>query len=373
MSDSIEPVLTDAVDSAEGSAFRQVLNQSLRIFFKDALRISLTNPAQAYFFFKTIRWQRKAARLRTDWARQGIPVPPIMIFSITNRCNLNCKGCFNLALRQSAGDEMSPQKLRGIIAEAKELGISFVVLGGGEPLVRPEILEIIPHFPEMIFLVFTNGLLIDEPVLMKLKRQKNIVPVISIEGYEQDTDQRRGQGIYRRLQPIIENLKNNGIFWSVSITVTSLNYSHITSQQFVPDLVKLGCKLFFLVEYTPISPGTEEWLLTDEQRADLIHWRDSLRARYPALFIAIPGDEEEIGSCLSAGRGFIHISADGNVEPCPFAPYSDANLNRLSLKDALQSEFLRTIRQNHGELRETEGGCALWVKREWVRSVLPSK
>lgn len=76
--------------------------------------------------------------------------------------------------------------------------------------------------------------------------------------------------------------------------------------------------------------------------------------------------------CLSAGRGFVHINATGDIEPCPFAPYSDINLRDSSLKDALQSEFLKTIRQNHRELSETEGGCALWVKREWVRSLLKS-
>ena len=97
--------------------------------------------------------------------------------------------------------------------------------------------------------------------------------------------------------------------------------------------------------------------------------RNSLRSKFNALFITVPGDEEEIGGCMSAGKGFIHINAEGGVEPCPFAPYSDANLNELSLQEALQSEFLKKIRDNHEHLSETEGGCALWVKREWVRSV----
>ena len=144
----------------------------------------------------------------------------------------------------------------------------------------------------------------------------------------------------------------------------------ITDRQFIQDLYDLGCKLSFFVEYTPISEGTEHWLLTEKQREDLIIKRDSFRSDYRALFIAIPGDEEEIGGCLSAGRGFIHISADGDVEPCPFAPYSDTNVRDSSLRDALQSEFLKAIRQNHDQLHETEGGCALWVKRVWVRSLL---
>ncbi len=84
----------------------------------------------------------------------------------------------------------------------------------------------------------------------------------------------------------------------------------------------------------------------------------------------MPEDEEEMGGCMSAGKGFIHINAEGDVEPCPFAPYSDTNLNESTLREALQSEFLRKIRQNNEHLSETEGGCALWIKREWVRSVL---
>jgi MoaA/NifB/PqqE/SkfB family radical SAM enzyme len=138
-------------------------------------------------------------------------------------------------------------------------------------------------------------------------------------------------------------------------------------------MVGLGCRLFFFVEYTPIREGTEDWLLTDEQRTNLMKARDSFRSKFPALFIAVPGDEEDIGGCLSAGRGFVHVSAEGNVEPCPFAPYSDTNLRDSSLKEALQSEFLKTIRNNHDQLEETGGGCALWIKREWVRSLVHTR
>jgi MoaA/NifB/PqqE/SkfB family radical SAM enzyme len=131
----------------------------------------------------------------------------------------------------------------------------------------------------------------------------------------------------------------------------------------------MGCKLFFFLEYTPINEETGDWVLTDEQRIQLMITRDSLRSEFRALFITVPGDEEEIGGCLSAGKGFIHINAEGDVEPCPFAPYSDANLLKTSLKEALQSEFLKMIRESDEHLNETEGGCALWIKREWLRSL----
>ena len=350
--------------------FRIVLNRSLKIFFKDALRVSLKNPSHALFFIRTIKWQKKAAQIRSSHEQEGIHVPPILIFSITNECNLQCTGCYHKALARESKPEMSDEKIHSILSEAKDLGISFVVLAGGEPLVRQSILEITKDFPEIIFLVFTNGLLIDDEWLAKLKGQHNFVPVVSLEGYEEETDSRRGQGVYGRLLKIVGKIKKAGVFWSVSLTVTRTNFDSVTDEKFIRSLSELGCKLFFFLEYTPIKEGTEDWLLTDKQRTALIAKRDVFRSLFPALFIAVPGDEEEIGGCLSAGRGFVHISAEGNVEPCPFAPYSDVSLIDTPLKEALQSEFLKKIRESDTHLNETGGGCALWIEREWVRTLL---
>jgi hypothetical protein len=148
-------------DEDQGSRYTRVPNKELRFFFRDALRISLKSPRQALFFLRTIGWQARAARVRSRWKRQGIHVLAVMIFSITHRCNLHCKGCYARALHPSSNGDMSEDKLRSIFAEARELGISFAVLAGGEPLVRPEILDITQQYPEIISLMFTNGTLID--------------------------------------------------------------------------------------------------------------------------------------------------------------------------------------------------------------------
>lgn len=355
----------------DNSNYRQILNQSLRVFFKDAVRISLTRPSQALHFFKTVRWQRRAAQIRADYEQQGIQVPPILIFSITNRCNLRCKGCYAQALRHSSTDELDDKKLHDIIDQAHELGMSFMVIAGGEPLVRKELFNITAKYPDIIFLVFTNGLLIDDAVIQKLTRQKNVVPVLSLEGHESDTDDRRGDGVHGQLLKTAQKLKQQKIFYSVSFTVTKFNFDHLTDESLIRHLVKTGCKLFFFLEYSPIQPGTEDWIPTDAQRGVTMDIIRSFRTRFPALFIAVPGDEEEVGGCISAGRGFVHINANGDLEPCPFAPYSDANVKNVSLKDALKSGFLKKLREHHDFLSEVEGGgCALWVKREWVKSVL---
>ncbi len=367
--ESSQPLM-GSVKYRDGLDFRKVLNDSLNVFFRDALRVALTDPSQALHFVRTLNWQRRASAVRTRWKEQGVAVPPILIFSITSRCNLHCKGCYHRALRPDDTTEMDAAKMRSVIAEARELGVSFVMIAGGEPLMRPEILDISGDFPEITFLVFSNGLLISDDIASRLARQRNFVPVLSLEGYEGDTDGRRGAGVYQHLKQTVARLKSRGIFWSVSLTVTRHNFDTLMGEAFIKGLVTEGCKLFFFVEYTPVSKETEDWLLSAEQRTELIKIRDGLRKRYTALFVAIPGDEEEIGGCLSAGRGFIHVSATGDVEPCPFAPYSDCNLNHVSLKDALKSEFLKKIRDGHNRLNEAEGGCALWVERAWVQSLL---
>lgn len=348
--------------------FNRILNNSLNIFFKNALRVALTHPRQAAFFVQTLRWQRKAAKTRLNWEKKGVHVPPIIVLSVTSRCNLHCKGCYHQALRTSSESELSDERLGRLIAEAKELGVSFIVLGGGEPLTRPIVLDVAKSYPGILFLMFTNGLLIDDAVLEKMAAKRNVVPLISLEGNQNGTDERRGTGVYESALKSVAKMKKKGIFWGTSLTMTRFNFADITDQNFLANMVEAGCRLFMLVEYTPVKEGTENWILTKEQRLELLEKRNSFRKKYPALFIALPWDEEEIGGCLSSGRGFIHISADGNVEPCPFVPYSDTNVKRVSLKEALQSSLLRTIRENHDQLKETQG-CALWEKREWVHSL----
>jgi len=360
---------TETRTTMDEKSYINPLNQSLRVFFGEGLRVSLRQPSQAFYFFRTLIWQWEAVRLRSRWKQKGVQVPPIMIFSITNQCNLRCKGCYHHALRSLSEAELNDAKLRNVITEARELGISFVVLAGGEPLVRHEILNITRDFPDILFFMFTNGLLINSEVAGQFRRQRNVVPIVSFEGYREDTDNRRGNGVYERLQATVKLLKSKKVFFGTSLTLTRSNFATVSNNEFIKNLAGQGCKLFFFVEYSPTQKGTEDWVITDEQRASLSRLMSSYRSKFSALFISVPGDEKEFGGCLSAGRGFIHVSAEGNVEPCPFVPYSDTNLRDSSLRDALQSPFLKTIRETQ-EMSEGKGGCALWENREWVQSLL---
>jgi MoaA/NifB/PqqE/SkfB family radical SAM enzyme len=350
------------------------LNQGLRIFFSEFVRVSLRHPSQALFFARTIFWQAAAARRRVRWATDGITVPPIAIFSITNRCNLRCKGCYAQAIRgENAPDELSPEKLRSIVAEADAVGISFFVVAGGEPLTRPEIIDIARDYPHVVFLLITNGMLLDAAMIEKLKAQRNTVPVLSIEGNQAETDGRRGSGVHQRLREKMDELRLAGVFFSLAFTVTRGNFGVVTDADFLQGAVDAGCRLFIHMEYTPIREGTDEWVITEAQRANMKSLVKNFRKRFPAVFIAVPWDEEEQGGCLAAGRGFVHISAAGDLEPCPFAPYSDANLLHVPLEQALRSRFLGLMRENHAMFAETSGGCALWKNRDAVRSLLDTR
>ena len=236
--------------SREKTQYIKPLNSSLGVFFKNAVTVSLKDPAQAYYFLKTVKNQRKAARTRASLAKEGIHVPPIMIFSITNRCNLHCQGCYHQTLRDITKAELNEEKLRRVIAEAGELEISFIVLAGGEPLVRPDILEITRQFPEIIFLMFTNGLMITDDMAAQFKNQSNIVPLISIEGYEQDTDNRRGHGVYAQLKETMEKLRKRKVFFGVSLTVTRTNFDTLIQDDFVdqPNQIRVSdapvCRIY---------------------------------------------------------------------------------------------------------------------------------
>ena len=196
-----------------------ILNRSLRVFFSDAVRVALRDPRQAISFFRSLVWLKKAADVRKKWNRKGFLVPPILIFSITNECNLSCPGCYNRSFHESDGNELGDDKLWQLAEEAKALGVSFFVIAGGEPFLRPVLLDIMKAYPEIIFFVFTNGTLIDDRIIERFKKQKNVVPMISLEGNQEETDERRGDGTFEKLRRTMAKMKDQSIFFGLSLTL----------------------------------------------------------------------------------------------------------------------------------------------------------
>ncbi len=336
------------------------LNVFIKKFFQDILTVTFKDTGIDHLILKAIRNQNKALEKRLVWEKQGLHVPPFMFVSVTNRCNLKCKGCYFYAQNRIMAKDMQQEMLINILEEAGELGISVIFIAGGEPLIRQDLLKIIEKYPDILFIIFSNGLFINTEIVGVLKKQKHIVPIISLEGCKNETDERRGAGIFEHVIKIIEAMKNRRIFFGISLTVTKNNFNSIFSDNYIKQFIDSGCKIFFFVEYIPFQKGTDDLAITDNQKFQISNLIASFRSKYPALFVDFPGAEEKFGGCLGAGRGWIHISPEGTVEPCPFVPFSDVDLNYLSLREALKSsEFLKTIRENHGKLKKSKGGCHL--------------
>ncbi len=349
------------------------MNAELGKFLFNLFKACLWKPKTALFILKAVLKQKKSGKVRAQWEKQGIHVPPYLIASLTRTCNLRCKGCYSHAKTVNSANEMNELQWKQLFHEARELGIFVIMLAGGEPLMRKEILSLCGQFPEILFPVFTNGLLLDKEIINMISITRNIIPVISIEGLLPETDERRGKGVFGAVMEVIDELNKEDVFYGLSITVTRENFDIVTGDTFLKTMSQSGCKLFFLVEYVPVQEGTDNLVITDLQKEQLTGMANELRRKFKGVFVNFPGDENTFGGCLAAGRGFIHVSPDGRVEPCPFAPYSDTRIGDVSLKEALKSELLEKIRENHSSLVESNGGCALWTNREWVKSLLSEK
>ena len=355
----------------ETTEYIDLFDAAIRTLFSDAVRITLRDPSVAAFFVRMRRAQHMAERRRAQLAEEGMHVPPFMILSVTGRCNLACAGCYSQAQERHEEPDMSPAELLSVVRQGHELGVGIMMLAGGEPMTRAdELLAIAREVPDVVFPVFTNGTLLDESLVGRMRGRRNVIPVISLEGRAAQTDARRGEGVADQARAAIARMRRAGVFFGTSLTVTRLNIDTVLDEDYLRGLTDLGCRLFFFVEYVPVREGTESLVLDTAQRARLAVTVASMQRRLRGLFIAFPGDEEAMGGCLAAGRGFIHISPSGRVEPCPFAPFSDASVRDMPLRDALASPLLAAIRENHGRLTETTGGCALWSQHEWVQSLL---
>ena len=357
------------------------MSDAIRRIMAKAYRNVLSNPLEAKAVWRLQQTFLKSEKRRAAVRKaEGVDVPPFLICSISTTCNLHCKGCYARAngiaadSKEEQKETLTPEQWKAIFEEAASLGINFALLAGGEPMMRKDILERVAEVEDMIFPIFTNGTLFGPSYIAFLKQHLNMIPVISIEGMEHSTDERRGKGMYKRAMQSVEMLHAEDLFFGTSITVTTENFELVTSDAFVDNLRALGCKLIIYVEYVPTEPGTEYLAFGEEDLEKMEAVQAHQRERYQdIIIISFPGDEQHMGGCLAAGRGFFHIGPDGSAEPCPFSPFSDSKVTELGVKGALASPLFKKLRDVHLVGGEHSGGCALYEHREEVEQMLKSK
>ncbi|MBQ7720350.1 MAG: radical SAM protein [Clostridia bacterium] len=356
---------------------QKYLTEGVERTVKDALRASAGNPRETAFMLRFAAASAAASKRREKAEKNGDHVPPFLIASITSSCNLHCAGCYSRCTGATT-DETPVKQLTGeewgrIFPEADELGISFILLAGGEPLLRRDVIEAAGERQNILFPVFTNGTYIDQ-YLPIFDRRRNLLPVISVEGGKEATDKRRGDGVYDKLISGVGAMKEKSIIFGASVTVTTENLGEVTSDGFIGPLADLGCRVVFLVEYVPMDGEDEDLAPGDAEREKIKAAVSRLRERYPTtLFITFPGDEKDSEGCIAAGRGFFHINSHGGAEPCPFSPYSDISVRDLPLKEALRSPLFTAIRGEGLLSGEHVGGCALYERRAEVERILAAE
>ena len=354
---------------------QEYLIEGVEGIVSEAIKATLKNPKESAFMLKFAAASRTASKKRRKAEAKGDHIPPFLIASITSKCNLHCAGCYSRCNHATTDSEpvrqLTDEEWQNVFDEAEEIGISFILLAGGEPMLRRGVIEGAGKKQNILFPIFTNGTYLDERYLELFDKFRNLIPVMSIEGSRELTDERRGAGIYDRLIANMDEIHKRGLIFGASVTVTTRNCKEVTSQAFLDSLSEKGCKVVIFVEYVPVTDESRELAPTDTEREYLQNKIRQLRETHPEMvYILFPGDEKSSGGCVAAGRGFFHINSHGGAEPCPFSPYSDINVRDSSLKKAMDSPLFRKLRDEGYLLEDHEGGCVLYEKRELVQQII---
>ena len=272
-----------------------------------------------------------------------INIPWFLLIDPTERCNYHCKGCWAGAYGRI---DMPEKLLNRIINEAKELGIYFIVVSGGEPTMYPHLMDTFKKHPDIAFMMYTNGSLFSKEFSKKIAEVGNVVPCFSVEGFKEKTDERRGPGAWDRVMRAMNNMKELGVPFGYSVTETRYNLSEVIGDEFVDFMVSKGAKIAWYFQYIPIGDKPHlDMMLSPEQRMysyERIHY---IRAHYPLFAADFWNDGPYTGGCLAGGRRYFHITANGGIEPCAFIHISQGNIKNMSLKEALQLPFFKEIQK----------------------------
>ena len=304
-------------------------------------------------------------------------IPWAILMDPTSACNLHCTGCW--AAEYGSRLNLSFERLDDIVQQGKGLGTYMYIFSGGEPLVRrDDIIRLCEKHNDCEFLAFTNATLIDEKFADEMLRVKNFVPAISIEGYEEQTDSRRGKGTYQAVLKAMRILKEKKLPFGASLCYTRQNAETIGSAEYFDHLIDLGCKFAWMFTYIPVGvDAVPDLIATAAQRKFMYDQIREFRATEPIFTMDFWNDGEYVNGCIAGGRQYLHINANGDIEPCAFIHYADSNIREKTLLEAYQSPLFMQYRRNqpfnHNQLRpcpllDNPGRLSQIVKKSGAKS-----
>ena len=367
-------------DKNQTEVFRQILDDPENNWHKylmnlwrdvdnDILKTVFTNFGlnASFFGFPEQRKNEEKYNCNIPWA---------ILMDPTSACNLHCTGCW--AAEYGNKLNLTYEEMDNIVKQANDLGCYFFLFSGGEPLVRKaDIIRLCEAHPDCQFTAFTNATLIDEAFADEMLRVKNFIPAISVEGFEEATDFRRGDGTFKKVETAMSILKSKRLPFGVSCCYTSKNTDVIGSEEYFDQMIEWGAKFCWLFTYMPVGQAAvTELMVTPEQRKFMYQQVRKFRETKPLFALDFwndgeyTGDERVSGGCIAGGRRYIHINANGDMEPCAFIHYSDSNIREKTLLEALQSPLFMAYRNgqpwNENHLRP----CPLLDNPEKLREAV---
>ena len=276
-------------------------------------------------------------------------IPWLILMDPTSACNLHCTGCW--AAEYGHKLNLTFDELDSIVTQGKELGVYFYMMTGGEPLVRKaDIIRLCEKHNDCAFHCYTNGTLVDEKLCEDMKRVGNLSLSISLEGFEDANDFRRGEGVYNKVLHAMDLLHENGLIFGNSVCYTSKNMDAVTSDEFFDLLIEHGSRFAWYFHLMPVGmKASPELMPTNEQREYIYHRLREVRGFEGGKEIFVmdfQNDGEYVGGCIAGGRNYCHINPKGDVEPCVFIHYSGANIREKSLLECLKQPLFMAYRDN---------------------------
>ncbi|MDE7220124.1 MAG: radical SAM protein [Oscillospiraceae bacterium] len=335
----MDKVLPDGWYEGQRAAFRKAIEEKGN-WYQLLLKAYQLDEGVRKAFFQNfiINASLKGGALQEEVRqREGCNVPWAILLDPTSACNLHCTGCW--AAEYGHKLNLTLDTIDSIVRQGKELGTYMYIYTGGEPMVRKkDLITLCERHPDCEFLSFTNGTLIDEAFCQEMLRVKNFVPAISLEGFEQANDGRRGQGVFEKVQNAMRLLKEHKLPFGISTCYTSANYEDISSEAFFDLMIEAGAMFVWFFHYMPVGNEAVPALLpSPEQRKAVYERVRRFRQTKPIFSMDFQNDAEYVGGCIAGGRNYLHINAAGDVEPCVFIHYSNVNIHDCSLLDALKS------------------------------------
>lgn len=318
-------------------------------------------------FFANANWYAGSKRAKY-LEEEDTKIPFVMLISPTMQCNLRCVGCYATDLLDQP--RIPIEEVDRIVGEARDLGIYYIIVLGGEPFFYKELLDIYEKYDDIMFTPFTNGTLINEETADRLKQLGNVVPMLSVEGEEEETDARRGKGTYNKAMHAMDLLNERGILFGVSTAVTRLNIDSVLSDRFIDKLIEKGAKMNWYFLFMPVGCENPNFdlMLTPEQRIYLGKRTHEIRKTKPYFTLDFFNDAPFVGGCI-AGKFYFHVNVHEDCEPCIFAHFATQNLKGKHLIDVFRDPFFKELRHRQPYNKNMLKPCMMIDNPNVVREI----